>query len=126
MKTENIFHINRHFFIGALLMFIPALFFFAVAMEQFFGNSFLNESIFIRIDKISGFLSAILMVGFPFIAICINLFPLIDLKFKKEDNKLNVTFTIRAKVLNILICALGVLTIAVIFTYLFTENFVAR
>jgi len=126
MKTENVFQINKQFVIGGLLMFMPVLFFFAVVMEQFFGNSFLNESIFVRIDKISGILSAFLMVGFPFIAICINLFPIIDLKFKKEDNKLNVTFTIRAKALNILISILGVLTIAVIFTYLFTENFVAR
>jgi len=103
MKTQNIFQINKQFIIGSLLMFMPALFFFAVGMEQFFGNSFLNESLFVRIDKISGFISAILMAGFPFIAVCTNIIPLIQLKFKKQEDELNISFIIKARILNIMI-----------------------
>lgn len=104
-------------------MSVPVLFFFSVAMEQVFNNNFLIENIFVPIDKTSGLLSAFLMIGLPFIAICINLIPLVNLKIKKENEFLHLSFDIKTKILNIFIICLGFFTIAIILGYLVTENF---
>jgi hypothetical protein len=126
MKPANLFQINKQFIIGATLMFMPALFFFSVVMEQFFHNNFLIESIFVRIDKISGLLSALLMFGLPFIAICINAISFINFKMKKENENLVGYFIIKPRVLNVLVCLLGVMTIIIILSYLFVENYQLR
>ncbi|MEO8399696.1 MAG: hypothetical protein ABI550_07775 [Ignavibacteriaceae bacterium] len=123
MKTQNL---NLSSITGMIMMSIPALFFFSVVMEQFFNNNFLIENIFVPIDKTSGLLSAFLMIGLPFIAVCINLIPLINLKIKKENNTLRLSFDIKTRVLNIVIICLGIITMAIILGYLFTENFKLR
>lgn len=120
MKTQNL---NISFLAGSFIMLIPAVFFFSVIMEQFFNNNYLIENIFVPIDKISGLISAFLMIGLPFIAVCINIIPLVSIEVKNEKEKFRLTIELKAKILNIIIICLGVLTIMTIMGYLFTENF---
>ena len=123
MKSKNL---NLNFLIGIFLMLMPALFFFSVVMERFFGNNFLVENIFVPIDKTSGLISAFIMVGLPFIAICINILTFINVSFNKEKDNFLFKLEIKPRLLNILIACLGFLTIVIIIGYLFTENFLPR
>lgn len=123
MKTQNL---NFHFFAGAFLLFIPAFFFLSDMLEQMFNSNFLIENIFVRIDKISGLISAFLMVGLPFMAICINTIPLMNLTVKRENNTLKIILSVRAKILNIVVVCAGFFMIVLIMGYLFTENYMLR
>lgn len=108
------------------LMLLPVTFFTSVLLEQYSNNNFSMDYIFVPIDKTSGTFSALIMVGLPFLAFCINIVPLMNLEISRENVILKFSFEIKKKIFNLIIACLGLLTIIIILSYLFTENFRLR
>ena len=115
---------------GIWLVAVPCIFLFMICMKYILGidTGLFNwiENVFVQIDrgKLSGILNPILFILLPLLGLVINLLAICHFSFDKVQRELNIT--VKIKWVNLAIAAISLMVIAVILTYLFTENYVVR
>jgi hypothetical protein len=124
MKTTITSVQNKPALIGFALLTFPVLFWIAVTLEQLFHNEFLQENIIMKIDHASSYLSILLFIVFPLIALLVNFFYIARFSSYKENAEWVTIFSFRPQALNLSIIFFSAVNIIILFAYSITENFI--
>lgn len=132
METIKLTVLNtkRSAIAGIWLIAIPCIFLFMVCMKYILGINIglfdWIENIFIRLDKyqFAYIINPILFIVLPLTGLAINLLAICHFSFNKTARELGIT--LKLKWTNIIIALISLLCVAVILTYLFTENYVLK
>ncbi len=114
---------NKSAVYGYALIAFAVLFWIAVIQEQLFHSNWLVENIVVKIDRTSSFLSILLCLVFPLIALIINFIHMVSFNFKKEKNECVATLRMRPAATNVAIIIFCLMNTLMLVAYLFTENF---
>jgi ABC-type amino acid transport system permease subunit len=96
---------------GMICLVIPAAFFFAVFMEDIMHNSYLMNTVW---DKPSVPVTVMLVIGMPIIAAAINILPLLNISFRKEESKIKGNFELDFKIMNLFMAVTSLFALAVV------------
>ncbi|MEO8148595.1 MAG: hypothetical protein ABI723_13200 [Bacteroidia bacterium] len=116
--------------IGVWLIAVPCFFLFCVVMKYFFCINLhffdIIEDAMASMDKNSStkFISPVLLVGAPLIAIVLNSLAIMHFSIDKAMHELNIT--IKLKWFNILLIKISLGIVLIFLLYSIKENFVAR
>jgi hypothetical protein len=108
---------------GLFLISFTLLFWLGVTMEQLLNFPFIVEKIFLPIDELSAWLSIMLVVVFPLMAIVINLKSLMLTKFSIDRNEIVMSVNIKKSAAQWLLIAYASCSIALVMLYALFENF---
>jgi hypothetical protein len=106
----------------------PALFFIVASLlKSNFGVSqpfSLFESMLATPERFRLFnlISPIVFVGGLLLGVIVNLYPQLEMQFRRDQGRLVATITAEAKPLNLAIVVLGCLLLATLFGYVVLEN----
>jgi len=112
------------FGLAGLILILPSTYFFiAVLLKYGMGHGFLFDPVHYTF---SNFIIDIGVIFLPFIALAINLIPLLDINLKVEAGKLISMFALKLKPLNIIVCLICLCYLMIIFAYGIGENLMIR
>lgn len=123
MKTLN----HRFTLIAGALLVFPALYFMVAAFLHYeMGVSTLWQPIDPIFEnpanKHFGWNINLLILFGPVLALLLNFFSIVKIKWQNEKDQVHLSFSIRKHWVNILIAAVAALVLASIFAYLVAEN----
>ena len=132
METIKLTVLNtkRSAIAGSWLIAIPCIFLFMVCMKYIFGINIglfdWIENIFVSLDKYkyAYIVNPILFIILPLTGLAINLLAICHFSFNRTAKEFGITVKLKWK--NITIALISFLCVAVILTYLFTENYVLK
>ena len=123
MKTLN----HRFALIAGALLVFPALYFMVAAFLYYeMGFSTLWQPIDPVFEKPAnkhfGWNINLLILFGPVLALMLNFFSIVKIKWQNEKDQMHLSFSVRKHWVNILIAAVAVLVLASLFAYLIAES----
>ncbi|GEM_PF-3086617 len=123
MKTLPLTHFNKPALWGLTMITIPLLFWISVINEQWLGMTWLVENIFVPMDKSFQFLSPLLLLIIPTVALLWNLKQISRFELSRSITEIKCSYSIKPNWSNIIIILFGIFNALALMAYLLSENF---
>ncbi len=113
--------------LGLALVSFPLLFFTAMVMEYEMGLPYLSGPIDYFTEDPERFgmfnlISPFVLLGSLFAALAANLYPVLRVKFRREEDVIVTTMVVRLGIWNLVVVAISGFLLATLLAYAFVEN----
>ncbi len=118
--------------IGFILGLPPLLFVSAAVLKSWLGMGFLFDPLDTFFNpnpqalRVFNLVSPVVFLGGLLLALILNLYPILDVKIRTENEALVGTVTVKAKLYNVAVAGLSSFLLTTLLLYAFVENFTRR
>ncbi len=108
---------------GLILMAVPSIFWLGIILAVGFEKPVIVHEVMLPIDKMSGAITLLIMIGLPLITFLINLKAMMMVEFNANSENLFIDISYRNNKSSWLLMIYAAVSIIVTLTYGFFENF---